>query len=611
MTINYLQIITRLLLLIGCTIYFIETNAQINYSSKNYRITFSETGYVETISMRGNIVDKKGSLIQIIYTGLEKIEDVSLIYSNKKLRKIKQKDFITTGLETSSFYAGLNSLQYYVSSPTSFELKYNSKGSDLMYLSTLDFHKYYTCDTIKYELVLPLNYYFSYDIPYKIEGLKIDSSQTYINKIFIFTLIENQGDYEKNADEPSKSRFIVNNNLFKSVRVQISKNNNPDQTFNNWYMNLLKGVGNLTKRSKLEVDSVVAEIDDKDKIIETLFKYVQSKIRYIDIEDGISAFKPRNVNDILYNKQGDCKDMANLLVQALIYKGFDAHMALSSSLSHRFNLDFPNVASANHVLCVVNRNNQWIMLDATDKHCKYLNPSMHTQGRNIFIIDNKENYYQKIEKIPYKENLDSTFLILEINNGILNGKFFIEKNGLSNSSYYSSKDYFNNNTFEDLMLRDVKQEYSVYKIDELKHEVKSNKTFISFVGRQKVPTSTTINNKNYLAVNSFLVYPHQFPKKIKSNEKLLTYETIYKKGMVQIKFNNEIRLHNLLETSFKHQELEFKFETHIVDNKTIELSYVLIINEVELKDDLVLKYNQMNEIISDIFNKTIVYENVY
>lgn len=580
---------------------------QIEYFSKTHNVIITEKGYEENVFTTGIITSENGTTIDIGYNGLENISDLELTYFDKKSKKVKQKDFITTSINTASFYDGYKLYQYNISQPTKFNLTYKSVGEDLMYLSTLKFYNYYPCDTIIYKLVIPKTHTLKYDLPYPIEGLQIDSISDEYNTTFLFKVIENTsiplGKYKG-----TKSKSVFNNNLYKTVRIQISKSQNKDQELNNWYSKLIEKVGVLNESSKREIDSIVDGLTEQDEIIKTLFKYVQSKIRYIDIEDGISAFKPRNVNDILNKKQGDCKDMSNLITQALIYKGFDARMALSSSLNHRYNLNFPNIASANHVVCVVNRNEEWIMLDATDKYCKYLQPSSHTQNRNIFILNDSNSFYHKVKAISYAQNLDSLNLKYSIKDGTLKAKAIIEKNGLANKTYYSVKDYYSEAQFEDWFNEKIKDEFIGYNIDSITYQINEDKTSINLNLVQDKKSLTSIKSRNYIPINSLISYPHQFAKKLSSDEKLVTYQTIYKKVIASLEFEEEVNLINHIDTSFKKENLSFTFKVELVNSNTINLNYTLIINEIEIQNDIVSSYNELNNEIINILNKSVIYE---
>jgi len=597
----------RILFLIYVLLSTVNMFAQIEFTSEKHVVNIVEGKVVDHIFKKGRVTDSYGTVVSIKYSALETISDVELIYTLKKTKKVKGKSFIKTSLNTSSFFKGMNALQYKISEPADFSLSYKNELNDLMFLSTLNFYSYYKCDSIIYELVMPNAYYLFYDIPYEINGLEIDSVITSTTKKYTFKLFK--GNVKSLADsKPSNSSFIVNNNVFKMVRVSLCKDKSPNQVLNDWYQQLTLSVGTLNKNSELLIDSIFNSATANKSEVEALYIYVQDKIRYLDIEDGISAFKPRNVNDILANKQGDCKDMANLLTQALVYKGYDAHMALSSSLSHRLPLDFPNIASANHVVCVLKLDGEWIVLDATDKYCLFLNPSSHTQNKNIFIIGDSIDTFYKVKTISYLKNLDSTYSQTIINKGLISSVINVSKVGLSNRSIYLANKRYTNQKFNDWVTKGIKNDYPSYKLKDLKVNVSKAQSIIAFSNTQKTKSIVTIKNKNYLAIRNLLLFPNDYALRINAKEKLITYETIYKKQIVVVSFDENIKLLDEIKETFKQDNFSFNFTAKQLNGNTLELVCTLIIDEVEIRGKSISAYNNMNEIITKSFNKSIIYE---
>lgn len=69
--------------------------------------------------------------------------------------------------------------------------------------------------------------------------------------------------------------------------------------------------------------------NDVDKI-KAIYYWVQDKIRYIAYEDGYSGYIPASAQEVLANKYGDCKGMANLLTELLKLAGYDARLQKKS-----------------------------------------------------------------------------------------------------------------------------------------------------------------------------------------------------------------------------------------------------------------------------------------
>src|SRR6185369_7676613 len=122
----------------------------------------------------------------------------------------------------------------------------------------------------------------------------------------------------------------------------------PEEYLNDWYMNILEKEPSLTKRNFASIIKEIGQEADTDKLVRNIFHFVQAKIKYIDIENGLNAFVPRDPNFVLENKQGDCKDMAFLIYSILKGCGIKSNLALAASITHSFDVDFPSVASANH-----------------------------------------------------------------------------------------------------------------------------------------------------------------------------------------------------------------------------------------------------------------------
>ena len=93
------------------------------FISRIIYIYIEGSNIIEEIIIEGKITDNDGTQISIPYTSLEKITDLKLEWFDKKVKNIKQKEFLETSLTSRNFYDGVKSLQYYIPRPTIFKLK--------------------------------------------------------------------------------------------------------------------------------------------------------------------------------------------------------------------------------------------------------------------------------------------------------------------------------------------------------------------------------------------------------------------------------------------------------------------------------------------------------
>jgi hypothetical protein len=155
--------------------------------------------------------------------------------------------------------------------------------------------------------------------------------------------------------------------------------------------------------------------------IDTIFKWVQTNIKYIAFEDGKNGYVPRACTKVMKDRYGDCKDMGNLLVEMLTYaKVKNAHVAWVGTRDIPYQMsEFPSPLTCNHVICVVDKpEGGYYYLDATSSEVSYLIPTSSIQGKEILVhygddkfklvkvepVDAKTNTYHSVIKVKFSES---------------------------------------------------------------------------------------------------------------------------------------------------------------------------------------------------------------
>src|SRR5690606_7430592 len=85
----------------------------------------------------------------------------------------------------------------------------------------------------------------------------------------------------------------------------------------------------LNKQNSDELVEIVKKIQaqsrDKRELVRNIFYWVQSNVRYIAFEQGMRGLIPHSGTYVCEKRYGDCKDMANLIVDMLATAGVEAH----------------------------------------------------------------------------------------------------------------------------------------------------------------------------------------------------------------------------------------------------------------------------------------------
>jgi hypothetical protein len=428
---------------------------------------------------------------------------------------------------------------------------------------------------------------------------------TYTISFESFNLPVNEGNITRNTNG-------IRTNSLNEIRVLVYPRNYDGGDYgyyNDWVYNRITAFPPLNQEIKEQIDAIIpdqANASEKSRII---FDWVKEEISYIDIEGGINSFIPRDANVICQRQKGDCKDMSNLLYQSLNYVGVDAYLAVSATISHRFDFDFPSFASGNHMICVVKIEGQIICLDATEDLCKFPKPSRQIQGRSIFIHNAVSGELYRVPIIDASVNKAYVQFNIIIENKQLNGDYSIVMHEMSSYIFkelyhdYSEIDYesYVKNWF------DINAE----KTKALTIETYENDSLISVTGAVSFSNSivNSIGNKTYISLK-FIPFPHDYSSKIDTNERLLTFYASEVKFEGNVHFDKEIKLQEKEVFDFDEDGFKYSFSVEQTDKKSISINYDYILNEVEITSKEKIKlYNRLNEEIIHSLNSRIILEN--
>jgi len=150
-----------------------------------------------------------------------------------------------------------------------------------------------------------------------------------------------------------------------------------------WYAGLVKKIGNNTTDLKPLVAKITKDAEsDLDKI-KSIYYWVQDNIRYLAYEYGIMGFKPEACQDVLENRYGDCKGMANLTKEMLLIAGLDARLTWLGTNDIPYDYSMPSLIVDNHMICAVKHDDKMIFLDATEKY-KYPSNRSRCEHRALY-----------------------------------------------------------------------------------------------------------------------------------------------------------------------------------------------------------------------------------
>jgi len=215
----------------------------------------------------------------------------------------------------------------------------------------------------------------------------------------------------------------------KSYTTKAGKKNllsNTDDLYH-WYYSFVE---NLNKETSPELLAVANKIKNESKteeeIVKNVFYWVQANIQYIAFEEGMRGFIPHSGNYVCEKRYGDCKDMANLIVNLLDLAGVKAYHTWigTRDLPYKYS-EVPTPLVDNHMIAAYKtKEGKYIFLDGTGDHTKFGLPSSMIQGKEALIAIDKDHYeIRTVPEIAKEENVmvDSISITLNDNQIVAKG----------------------------------------------------------------------------------------------------------------------------------------------------------------------------------------------
>jgi transglutaminase-like putative cysteine protease len=192
-----------------------------------------------------------------------------------------------------------------------------------------------------------------------------------------------------------------------------------------WYQLLAEKVKVVSPEVLAQATLLTAGVSSPLEKAKILYYWVQDNIRYVAFEDGLAGFKPSAGEDVLKNKYGDCKGMANLTKQLLTSVGLDARLAWIGTKRVAYKHNMPTLAVDNHMICVLLLDGKRYYLDATEGFTPLGRNAFRIQGREV-LVENGTSY--TLDTIPND--------LPEHNAQVISQKLVVQGTQLTGSVHY-------------------------------------------------------------------------------------------------------------------------------------------------------------------------------
>jgi hypothetical protein len=313
--------------------------------------------------------------------------------------------------------------------------------SDAKYLTRLFFQEDYPVVQQTFEFKVPdwLTIDFK---PMNFEGAKIEKNQTSKGGYTKYTFVMKDIPAYKSAFK-AIGRAYTDPHIIIQVKSFESKGDllqGFDKTADvyKWNNRLYNMAGNDKDKIKPEVAKITAgKTSDLDKI-KAIYYFVQDKIRYIAYEDGYSGYIPASAQDVLANRYGDCKGMANLLTEMLKIAGYDAHFTWIGTRSLPYSQSLPALCVNNHAITTLLYQGKEYFLDATEKYVPFGENAYRIQGKEAMVANGEKFEIKKVPLTTGDEHKIFTKADFTLKDELLTGKVQVTLTGNERKDFHQT-----------------------------------------------------------------------------------------------------------------------------------------------------------------------------
>lgn len=154
-----------------------------------------------------------------------------------------------------------------------------------------------------------------------------------------------------------------------------------------WIYTLNEGKGTLPPATVSYLQNLVKDAGDDYNKVERVYKYMQGRVRYVNIQTGMGGWQPIPAADVQRLCYGDCKALTNYMMAMLEAVGIRSYYCLVRAGASSGNImsDFP-AAQFNHAMLCIPSVDDTLWLECTSQQlpCGYIGD--FTDDRDVLLV---------------------------------------------------------------------------------------------------------------------------------------------------------------------------------------------------------------------------------
>lgn len=219
--------------------------------------------------------------------------------------------------------------------------------------------------------------------------------------------------------EPNQCRHSDNNPRLMTAPVTFEfggfkGNMETWEGFGKWIWQLNEGRDALPETTVAAVQQMTDGLDERAKI-EKLYKYLQSKTRYVGIQLGIGGLQTFEASVVDKLGYGDCKGLTNYMKAMLNAVDIQSYYALvkAGDLESDIDADFPS-SQFNHVILCAPLEQDTIWLECTSQNMPFSFLGQFTSNRHALLVTEEGGKLVKTKSFTRDDNFMRRYVEIRI-----------------------------------------------------------------------------------------------------------------------------------------------------------------------------------------------------
>lgn len=404
-----------------------NADAVIRFYKTSYKIISNEK-YVRDVHYAITILNPNGKHIAELAVSYDRNTRVSEIegYTYNKYGalqgKLKKKDIRDYAANGNYTLFSDNRLKYFnpavTNYPFTIEYKYTIESSGTVGFDTWLPQKWFNISVETAEL--SFSAFDESDLKYKELNHDFNTNKTLLDDATVYTWsVKNLMAIEYGTQTLNYLDFMPaimlspNKIIYEGTKGDFST----WESYGKWVYSLINGRDELSEETIVYIKTLTDTISSKKDKIKAVYKYMQSKTRYVNIALGVGGFQPITAKVVDEKGYGDCKALSNYTKALLKCAGIDSYYAEIGTGKYQ-EIKFTNFASANqtnHIILCVPIKNDTIWLECTNQKIPFGFLSPGSQNRYALLIKPNGGELAKTFSYNTNENTRISNIKLDIN----------------------------------------------------------------------------------------------------------------------------------------------------------------------------------------------------